>query len=310
LLIFVAVIFELWRFGVPLYSTRNPADAYRIPPEINIIKEKKGLFRTFDPAGGYFPILARNNIQSLGGFDPLILKQYYEFLSLSGPYKKFPFESYILFDGVSNFNILKLLNTKYIIYDKQIDNENVKFLYKGKENVYEIKGTLPRAFFVSNAKVVSETQTLKILEDPDFNPLSEVLLNKNPNAPLTNKAGRAKITIDSYRPNRIELSVNAESSGFLVLSEIYYPGWKAYVDDSEAEIYKTNYTLRSISVREGKHKVRFVYEPDSFKRGVLISTITLFLYIGTILFYIKRLNATKGNTIRRSSRRSPRRLLP
>jgi uncharacterized membrane protein YfhO len=59
-----------------------------------------------------------------------------------------------------------------------------------------------------------------------------------------------------------------------VLSEIYYPaGWKAFIDGSETEIYKTNYVLRSVIVPEGKHKVEYRFEPRMYDLGYTITKI-------------------------------------
>ena len=75
-----------------------------------------------------------------------------------------------------------------------------------------------------------------------------------------------------------------ENDGFLVLSDTYYPGWKAYVNDTEAEIYPTNYMLRSLYLTKGTHHIRFVYAPLPLKAGVGISLLTL-LGIAVFLCY-------------------------
>lgn len=80
--------------------------------------------------------------------------------------------------------------------------------------------------------------------------------------------------IISYSNNLIEYSVNAASKRTLVFSEIYYPGWKAYVDGKRVVISK-NDIFRSIDVPPGKHTVIMVYKPISFRIGVLISLGTL-----------------------------------
>ena len=60
----------------------------------------------------------------------------------------------------------------------------------------------------------------------------------------------------------------------LVSSEVYYPaGWKAYIDEKETEIYKTNYILRSIVVPEGSHLVEFRFDPPEYYLGFTITHV-------------------------------------
>ena len=71
------------------------------------------------------------------------------------------------------------------------------------------------------------------------------------------------------------IRVESQRAGLLVLSDTYYPGWKAYVDGQETPIYPTDVALRSVYLEAGEHEVRFVYSPASFKLGVLISGLSL-----------------------------------
>jgi uncharacterized membrane protein YfhO len=81
--------------------------------------------------------------------------------------------------------------------------------------------------------------------------------------------------ITSYENNRIALNAETTHDGLLVLSEIYYPGWKAFVDGTETEVFRTDYNLRSIIVPFGTHKVEFRFEPESYKLGSMISLASL-----------------------------------
>jgi len=68
----------------------------------------------------------------------------------------------------------------------------------------------------------------------------------------------------------------------VVLSDNYYPGWKAYVDGEETQIYRTNYTFRSIFLPKGMHSIIFKYQPESLKIGIAISVGSLILL--TLIF--------------------------
>ena len=74
----------------------------------------------------------------------------------------------------------------------------------------------------------------------------------------------------------------------MVLSEMYYPaGWKAYVDDVETKIYKTNHALRSIVVPAGKHEIQFIFKPKSYTASLWISGTSMtivYLVLGLAVF--------------------------
>ncbi|MEK7250679.1 MAG: YfhO family protein, partial [Bacteroidota bacterium] len=101
--------------------------------------------------------------------------------------------------------------------------------------------------------------------------------------------------------NEIILEAKTSQDGLLVLSEMYYPGWKASVDGVETEIYRTDYNLRSVFVGAGEHKVEVKFEPATFRNGMWISIATLLVCIAGILISGKRnLNRQDTETQRKT----------
>src|SRR5258708_39311367 len=68
-----------------------------------------------------------------------------------------------------------------------------------------------------------------------------------------------------YDPENVALTVTTNSGGFLVLSDLFYQGWKAFVDDHEVPIYRANYLFRAVPLDPGSWFVRFEYHPASFR---------------------------------------------
>jgi uncharacterized membrane protein YfhO len=62
-----------------------------------------------------------------------------------------------------------------------------------------------------------------------------------------------------------------------VLSDVNYPGWKAYVDGVEQPILTAYYALRSVLPEKPAHEIRFVYYPASFAVGAFISCLAAML---------------------------------
>lgn len=83
--------------------------------------------------------------------------------------------------------------------------------------------------------------------------------------------------------NNLTLQVRANGPAFVVLSEIYYPGWNVYVDGLRTELYCVDYVLRGFSVPPGTHEVQIRYEPPSFCLGLAIAAVGYLLLLGFLL---------------------------
>jgi len=71
----------------------------------------------------------------------------------------------------------------------------------------------------------------------------------------------------------------------LVVSQMYYPGWKAMVDGSEVPVYAVNVALTGLVIARGSHDIRLFFQPESFRLGLMISLASLvvacLLFIGS-----------------------------
>src|SRR5262249_36610128 len=84
-------------------------------------------------------------------------------------------------------------------------------------------------------------------------------------------------TIVDYHADRVEIHVRAACRGLLVLSDEYYPGWKATVDGRDARIYPTDVAFRGVPVPAGTSTVVFRYSPSSFRLGLVIAVLAVIL---------------------------------
>lgn len=98
-------------------------------------------------------------------------------------------------------------------------------------------------------------------------------------------AGGSTSRIMDHGPNKVIVEVHAPSDGFLFLSDLYYNGWKAFVDGENEKVYKADYVFRAVRLTEGQHTVEFVFDPPSFKLGLCTSAValmTLFASLGAL----------------------------
>ena len=299
------IFLDLWFFGTKYINVHDTKEIFaeRIPLEF--LKNDDSKFRVLDLVDG-LPVFmaAKNEIESIRGYGSSYLKSYRDFMAFffGKPYGEgvepfIPFEKEKTYD---NSEILGLLNAKYVISDEIIDNEKfeMKFNFtspvysmylptseKRSVYVYENKDFLPRAFVVHNAKIIDGEKVLEEMDSENFDPKEIIILEKEIDKPLTNLGEFEEVEITHSSPTEILMDFELSEPGFLFLSETWYPGWKAYDNGKEVEIYKTNYFMKSVYLEEGGHDVRFVFEPISFKIGSLITKISI---LALVIFFILR----------------------
>jgi uncharacterized membrane protein YfhO len=79
--------------------------------------------------------------------------------------------------------------------------------------------------------------------------------------------------------------VQADADGYLVVADVWYPGWTATVDGQTTSVLRANYLFRAVSIPAGEHEVTFVYRPLSFYLGATISLLAwLFVVIVSLVF--------------------------
>lgn len=145
--------------------------------------------------------------------------------------------------------------------------------------VYENKNCLPRAFSVTRLEVARDIKEVKRrFETLSVNPAETAFVSQED----LNKIGRThfakgNVRIDSYDTDRIVIKAEfANDAGFLVLSDQYFPGWKAFIDGKDVPIYQVNGLIRGVVVPEGTHKVEFVYRPVKLYISTVIG-VTAFI---------------------------------
>ncbi len=227
------------------------------------IKEDTGKFRVFDPSEGFDNARTAYFHQSIVG---------YHAAKPAGMQDLFDFYLYR-----SNFNILNMLNVKYVI---QQDEEGRK--YAGLNA--EANGN---AWFVSKLKEVKNADD-EIQSLGDLNSANEAVVNtaefKTINRFNFQTDSTTTIILTDYKPNHLSYSSKNSNAGIAVFSEMYYGhGWNAYLDGELQDHFRVNYVLRAMKLPAGEHKVEFKFEPEVVEIGSKITLASSFL-LGSILF--------------------------
>jgi hypothetical protein len=183
-------------------------------------------------------------------------------------------------------------------------------LKKNTIKLYKNRSPLPRAWLVRDFKVLDSKTILSTIAKKEFDPRKEVLLEEEPkwekeeiggqHLPAGRQGGPPqhrkndvgeplsglplKVEFISETNNRLQLFVKSTENVLLVLSDTYYPGWKAFVDGIPEKIYQANYAFRAVPLGAGTHKVEFVYDPMSFKLGAGVTLLGILGCIAMALF--------------------------
>ena len=104
--------------------------------------------------------------------------------------------------------------------------------------------------------------------------------------PPDGKGGSVRVT--AYDDNGVSLEAESPAEGILVLSEVFYPGWRATVDGAETEIMRTDYNLRGIVLPGGRHRVEFRFVPPPFVTGAWITAAALCVCVAGIVIPRRR----------------------
>jgi O-antigen/teichoic acid export membrane protein len=252
----------------------------------------------------------RYGLEDVRGYDSIIPKQYVEYMKRIHPQGELLYNRvaalYTKLGDRANYEaldnpLLHLLGVRYVVTTHTIPNPGYKLVYDGEVKVFENTRAFPRAFIVSGAvAAVDQGAALDALQKLD--PAQTVVVEgiaadalPPPASPQTREA-----RISSYAPREIFVDVNLSDRGWLVLTDNYADGWKAYLRpygvegegvtasgeavEQQIPIYRGDGTFRAVYLPQaGQWTVRFVYSPRTVILGLygsFLAGITLILLAG------------------------------
>lgn len=176
------------------------------------------------------------------------------------------------------FQVLNMLNTKYIIIDKNVALPNPCVAQYGN------------AWFVDNVEYAENAnQEIDRINDIDVRNTAVVdskFKEALRNATSLEKDSTASVSLISYEPNKLAYKTSSAKDGVIVFSEIYYPEWTATIDGEPVDIARANYILRTMFVPKGDHTIVFSFEPKSIRRTEAAAYTAFFVLIAGALFLI------------------------
>lgn len=254
LLALALIFFDLFSLGAYVdVGHSDPTLGYQRADIVGFLKNNAGLARIdsrTDVEGLWRPdtgLLYR--LQDVYGDNPLVLET---------------FNAYWENVGGRDSLAYQLLNVKYVLARRgtpmPANFVNV-FEGGGGITVWENQTFAPRVWLVTDAIVQTDEITFT-------------------RAPTANQ----EIEITNYAPNEMTAQGNVSANGYLVFSEAFVPGWRAFVNEQEVGVTRANHLFRAIPISAGAHQVRMIYEPMPFRVGAWMSGITLLIVLSGLLW--------------------------
>jgi len=282
---------------------QNPVDHWRVLD--------RGLpgFPSSSPLGPALPMIGAVQIEPVLGYNSFDVRRYKEYLQfimnrdevITPRSEPFGFPIIGAF-RIQEKDLFDLLGTRFVVEPEtnpywdpnrnwaRVLRENMpkgySFLEGGVREwppflVYQNPNYFPRAFIVHSAEPLADRpNVLQQMKKTDFR--RRVLLEGAPAQGLAVVPGEElrllqPATILNYYPNHVAVRTKTREAGFLVLTDVWFPGWRATVDGAPSTLYRANFVFRAVAVPAGEHDVVFQFEPISYAWGLRTSRIALVL---------------------------------
>jgi Bacterial membrane protein YfhO len=227
-------------------SPTPPTQGFQHPELVAFLQNDPDRFRIdtrTDIASLWQPdTAALHGLQDVGGIaNPLLLRHWQEFWEATGGRQSQQYDQ---------------LNVKYVIVRDGTPLPEGKFALAldapGELSVYRNQGFLPRAWLADGQADLAQL------------------------APLANAPDA---TVTHYGANELTVTVQPTAPAYLVLSEIWYPGWQATVNGAPVEVLRANQALRAVALPAGTATVRLWFAPRSWQIGLGAALVGLLLCV-------------------------------
>ncbi len=241
-------------------SNHTPTQA-----DLQILQDKDPDYRVFNLTRDPFnDAMTSYYHKSIGGYHPAKLIRYQDLI-----------ENQI---SKNNVNVLRMLNTKYVITEGQNKEQRVVPLH-----------ACGNAWFVRNIQWAKNADE-EMAGLTNFEPSTTAVVDERYKKDVPDNAigsdSSAVIKLKEYTPNKLTYAYTSTTNQLAVFSEIFYDGkkgWSAYIDGKLVPHFRADYVLRAMALPAGAHLVEFKFEPESIVLGNKVAYAGSFILFAFVL---------------------------
>jgi len=305
------LVLDLWAVTWPLVAVRTESEVYAPSPcAAYLANTRETPHRVLDvdwddapsPLGRGTPMAMQHRLEAVRGYNPIDVRRYKEYLQqIAGddaPLR--PFEHPLIFPIIDNFPIenralLDLLGVRYLLQPSYapVDQSGWRKVFQDANpaafdvvaggrralvpySVYENEQAFPRVFVVPRAVQGHDLRDLDLRRT--------VLLEETPaKSEQVAEPGYWAAAIREYQPNRVVIDATGTTPGWLVLTDVWFPGWTCTVDGAATTVLRGDFVFRTVRLDAGRHKIVFRFEPASYKYGRSITFAGLAVVVTLLL---------------------------
>lgn len=241
-------------------GNQDPSLSYRQPAIVGFLTQQPGPFR----------IDTKTAIEREWQADTALLYGLEDVDGIANPLLLADAARYWDHLGSRSTPLYDLLNARYVIVHKDapLDWNKYVLAFDGdpRLNVYENTHVLPRAFLVPQTQAVADHEAAwTAIHAAGFDPRVTAVVEGASNLQT---GGRGQVTEIRYRANRLTMRVTADGPAFVVVSQIWYPGWQAWVDGKPVgPALRTDYLFQGVQAPAGEHQIELRFEPVAWRVG-------------------------------------------
>lgn len=190
-----------------------------------------------------------------------------------------------LLSSREEWRLWQLFNTKYLLSWAERKDPGLEQVGAANDlRVYRVTHSLPRAWAVSDVRVVPEREArLDLLFSRDVHPGDLAIVEEAPPLAIAPGLPRPEVQVRSTWPNGMEIAVRSTGNALLVVADGWHPGWRAEVDGAPTPILRTNHAFRGVAVGPGEHTVVMRYRPTSLFVGAALSVLTALAAVAALV---------------------------
>ncbi len=257
-------------FGEGNYQRKSRNAGIQMSEGDQQVLADKSYFRVMNINGPMNDAITSFYHNSIGGYHGAKLRRYQDLYDscISREYQDFITSAQAGRFDFSEYPVLNMLNTKYLMYGQN------------RENVIPNPQANGNAWFVSEVIRV-ESANEELSQTCSLDSKTQAVIDVSLFSwSAVQPDSTAVIRLTDSRPNYLRYEASTATDNLAVLSEVYYPqGWHAFIDGKEVSILRANYILRALVIPAGQHVIELHFQPDAYLIGNKVTLIASWLLL-------------------------------